>query len=165
VAAKKQSDRDIRDAMRIVVRLARVAEHQCRESGLTLPQYRALAFVARGTRRAAEIADAAAVSRPAITALVGGLVNVGLLKRDAVPGDRRGVHITLTARGRRVLTNTEKSLITRFSSVFGKPKEVATLLTELAKLEDTLDADIEWATTESNRRPQARRPPRKKARA
>ena len=72
--AAKKPNQDIRDAMRIFVRLARVAEHECRESGLSLPQYRALSFVARGTRRAAEIADAAAVSRPAITALVGGFL-------------------------------------------------------------------------------------------
>lgn len=163
--AAKKPNQDIRDAMRIFVRLARVAEHQCRESGLSLPQYRALAFVARGTRRAAEIADAAAVSRPAITALVGGLVNVGMLKREDVPGDRRGVHIALTPRGRRVLTSVEDSLVKRFSKIFGKPSEVSTLLAELLTLEDALDADIERANAKPNTRARKTTARRKSARA
>ena len=130
VSAKQPSRQqaEIRDAARILVRLARVAEHECRESGLSLPQYRALSFVARGTRRAAEIADAAVVSRPAITALVAGLVNLGMLRREAVPEDRRGVHIALTPRGRKVLASTEQNLVRRFSKIFGKPSEVTALL-------------------------------------
>ena len=98
------------DGVRSLVRLSRVAQWECERTGITLPQYRALLNVSLGTRRASELADFAAVSRPAVTALVNGLVELGLLRRKAVPADGRGVPLVATAKGRRAVGRAERAL-------------------------------------------------------
>jgi DNA-binding MarR family transcriptional regulator len=127
------------DGIRILVRLSRVVQSECEQTGLTLPQYRALLTVSHSSRRASELADFAAVSRPAVTALVNGLVNQGLLLRKPVPGDGRGVHLVATAKGRRAVKRAESRMAERLEEIVG---EHARILELLPVLESGLDEDL-----------------------
>lgn len=69
------------------------------EVGLSMPQYRLMLFVGEGRAAAGALAGRLAVSRPAITTLVDGLVARGYVDRRAVEGDRRRVDHVLTEAG------------------------------------------------------------------
>jgi DNA-binding MarR family transcriptional regulator len=71
---------------------------------LSIPQFRALAFVRR--REGASISDVAEhleIALPSVSRLIEGLVGRGLVHRQPAAGDRRRVTLTLTAPGREVL--------------------------------------------------------------
>jgi MarR family transcriptional regulator for hemolysin len=97
-------------AVRAVAILSRHFERACVEMGLSLAQYRLLLWVRSGPRRAAELAERAAVRRPTLTALVDGLAAEGLLERVAVEGDRRGIRLDLTEKGQLRIARTEAHL-------------------------------------------------------
>ena len=106
---------DERKAVRNLARLARSLE--CATGGLTLTQYRVLAMVDDGGERATHLAHALALAKPTVTAAVDGLVERGLLARDAVPGDRRSVRISLTQAGAAALQDAEAAMAERLVAV------------------------------------------------
>lgn len=106
------------DAVRAVVRMARMLEHAATE--LTLPQYRLLAMVACGDQRASQLAGRLALSKPTVTAVVDGLVERGFLARSEVSGDRRAVHLSLTESGRRALAATDAAMRAQLSVVLAR---------------------------------------------
>ena len=91
------------DGVRVVARLARVFEKRLADEGMTLPQFRVLAFLSEGEWAASKVADWLAVSRPSVTALVDGLVDQGWVERKESPTDRRSVLHHLTDAGRQRL--------------------------------------------------------------
>jgi long-chain acyl-CoA synthetase len=97
---------------RVVARLARLVERGLNDSGLSLAQYRILAFLSeeRHAAAASKLADRMAVSRPTITALIDGLVAKGLVTRDPVPSDRRRVSVALTPAGRKTLLAADRAV-------------------------------------------------------
>jgi DNA-binding MarR family transcriptional regulator len=91
-AARLEPDpADFTAGIRLLARLARVAEQTCQSTGISLPQYRLLVSASGGSQRASELAAAVGVSRPTLTSLVDGLEQAGLLVRVPVPTDRRGI--------------------------------------------------------------------------
>ena len=48
----------VRAGIRLLARLARVAEQTCQATGISLPQYRLLVSAAHGPQRASELANA-----------------------------------------------------------------------------------------------------------
>lgn len=114
VAADPQNDQvDFSSGIRLLARLARVAERACQESGISLPQYRLLVSLSGGPQRASELAAHVGVSRPTLTSLVDGLEQGGLLRRAPVPNDRRGIQLEPTEAGREALQRAERVLTTR----------------------------------------------------
>jgi DNA-binding MarR family transcriptional regulator len=105
-------------SIRLIIRLARVAQQTCEELGLSLPQYRALHF-ARDKRRAYELADYSDVSRPAISALTTGLERAGLLERSHTEEDGRAVYFITSQAGRDLLAQAEALLVRRFTEALG----------------------------------------------
>ena len=95
-------------AARAAARLAKQVEVALAGAGLSLPQYRALAFLAEGAAAASALAGNLAVSRPSVTAVVDGLVTRGLVERRPDAGDRRRVHHELTTSGRRALESADR---------------------------------------------------------
>jgi DNA-binding MarR family transcriptional regulator len=104
---------DFTAGIRLLARLARVAEQTCQETGISLPQYRLLVSASGGSQRASELAAAVGVSRPTLTSLVDGLEQAGLLRRVPVPTDRRGTCLELTDEGRRATARAEHALSAR----------------------------------------------------
>jgi len=98
------------DGVLAVARLARHLEKVLADDGMTLPQFRVLAFLSEGDWAASKLADRLAVSRPSVTALVDGLVEQGWVERMSCEHDRRAVLHQLTADGRRRLDAATASL-------------------------------------------------------
>jgi len=99
--------------IRLLARLARVAEQTCQAQGVSLPQYRLLVAASGAPERASALATAVGVTRPALTSLVKGLVEEGLLRRAPPPGDRRGVRLQVTDAGRSAIQSVERALAAR----------------------------------------------------
>lgn len=86
------------------IRLLRLLRREDDSSGLSAPRLSALSvLVFAGPMSLAELAAAEQVRPPTMSRVVDGLVEAGLVTREAKPGDRRSVCITATEEGRRLL--------------------------------------------------------------
>ena len=113
-ATKSRHDQAVLTAgIRLLARLARVCERACLETGISLPQYRLLVSLSGQPQRASELAASVGVSRPALTSLVDGLEQGGLLRRVPVPSDRRGIQLEPTAAGLEAIVSAEHVLTER----------------------------------------------------
>lgn len=99
--------------IRLLARLARVAEQACQSTGISLPQYRLLVSISGQPQRASELAARVGVSRPTLTSLVDGLQQAGLLRRMPVPTDRRGIQLVPTDEGLGAVARAEDALTRR----------------------------------------------------
>lgn len=122
---------------------------------LTVAQYEALRAVAAGEASGASLARRAGVSGPAVSQLLAGLVDAGLLRRDPQAGDRRRRALALSGHGRRVLRSADALLADRLESLLGElpPPEADALARALPVVAAGL------AGTPPPRRPRPPRPP------
>jgi DNA-binding MarR family transcriptional regulator len=82
------------------IRLLRMLRREDDSSGLSAPRLSALSVVVfGGPLSLAELAAAEQVRPPTMSRIVDGLVNAGLVTREAAPGDRRSVRIAATEQG------------------------------------------------------------------
>jgi long-chain acyl-CoA synthetase len=102
---------------RIVTRLAKRIEIVLAETDLSPAQYRVLSTLADGPEGASRLAGNLAISRPSLTGIVDGLVARGLIDRTDDPTDRRRVAINLTADGRRILEQADRSVERRLDEI------------------------------------------------
>lgn len=137
----KPEDLRIARSVRAVAIASRLFEQACLETGVSLPQYRLLLWVRHGPRRAAELAGRIAVRPPTVTALVDGLVELGFLARGPVPGDRRGIELTLTPDGRAALDRTEGALSALLGSIGARGDEDR-MLSGLDELAEVLELEL-----------------------
>ena len=114
---------DFIPGIRLLARLARVAERACQESGISLPQYRLLVSISSRPQRASDLAVQVGVSRPTLTSLVNGLAQGNLLRRVPVPSDRRGINLEPTDEGREAICRAESVLSRRLLELV--PRAVA----------------------------------------
>lgn len=123
---------DFTAGIRLLARLARVAEQTCQSTGVSLPQYRLLVSVSGRPQRASELAASVGVSRPTLTSLVDGLEQAGLLRRVPVPTDRRGIRLELTEEGRLATARAERALTARlFALIDGDVNDVLQVLKDV----------------------------------
>jgi DNA-binding MarR family transcriptional regulator len=87
------------------------------EPPLSAAQYEALRSVGAGDVSAAELARRSGVSGPAVSQLLGGLVDAGLLERGELAGDRRRHALTLSVEGARVLQSADALLTGQLESL------------------------------------------------
>jgi DNA-binding MarR family transcriptional regulator len=104
---------------RAAARLAKYVELALDHVDLSLPQYRVLMYLERGSAAASALASNLAVSAPSVTALVDGLVNRSLVERHGVAGDRRLVAHMLTDKGRQALADADAAVIGRLHDIAG----------------------------------------------
>ncbi|HMC52019.1 MAG TPA: MarR family winged helix-turn-helix transcriptional regulator [Acidimicrobiales bacterium] len=102
---------------RAAARLAKHVEGALAHVELSLPQYRVLVVLAKGSAAASALASRLAVSPPSVTALVDGLVGRGFVERQPVSGDRRRVDHVLTDKGRRVLADADGAVDRRLQDI------------------------------------------------
>lgn len=126
------------NGIRVVIRLSRIAQQVCEEAGLNLAQYRALNSARHGGRRAFELAQTAAVSRPAITSLTSGMIQSGLIAKQTSESDGRGVVFVVTPLGTERLLAVERLLVDRFTEALGESRS-ALVGIETAALDAALD--------------------------
>lgn len=118
-----QIEPDFIPGIRLLARLARVAEKACQESGISLPQYRLLVSISSHPQRASDLALRVGVSRPTLTSLVDGLAQSNLLRRVPVPSDRRGIQLEPTDEGHDAIRRAESVLSSRLLELV--PRDVA----------------------------------------
>ncbi len=87
------------------------------EPKLTLAQYLTLRAVASGADSSAALARLAGVSGPAVSQLLSGLSDAGLVIRADLESDRRRATVTLTAHGTQVLGAVNSALQGEVSAV------------------------------------------------
>ena len=86
-------------AVRAIARLSRLFEKRLADDGMTLPQFRVLAFLSEGEWAASKVAEWLAVSRPSLTSLVDGLVERGWVERKEHPTESgHGAHARIVLR-------------------------------------------------------------------
>lgn len=84
--------------VRLVVSLYREFEQVARREDINMAQYRTLLYLMGGARRAGELAAANAVTKPTVSAMIGGLRAHGWVE-DAVDADGRVTKVVLTKAG------------------------------------------------------------------
>lgn len=99
--AEDGSDAD--DLQEVLVRVAfdvmGLLTQLAADEDLSLTQLRAMAILRDRTPRMADLATALGLDRSTITGLVARAEQRGLMRRVAVPGDGRSVHVVLTSDG------------------------------------------------------------------
>lgn len=130
------------DAIRIVIRLGRIAQQACEEAGLSMPQYRALNSISHGRQRSYELARFTAVTRPAASALTAGLVRQRLLERSDAETDGRGVTFVVSVEGREAMERAEALLTARFTAVLG-PLVAGLAVLAGPELQEALDREAD----------------------
>lgn len=97
-------------AARALVHVSRLVERAAEAASITLTQYRLLSYIENTEHRAGQLAELAALSRPALTLAVDGLEQRGLVSRERVEADRRAVALRLTRQGRKVLKGADAAV-------------------------------------------------------
>ncbi len=116
-ATRRPATPGVVSAGRAAARLTKALELAVAEAGLSLPQYRLLAFLSGGPERARALAGWLDVSPPSLTALVDGAVARGLVERVAVQGDRRCVRHDMTADGERALASGDAAVAAKLEEI------------------------------------------------
>ncbi len=109
---------EILETVPTVMQFIRAQMRRHRGSDLSVPQFRALAFVSRepGTSLSA-VAEFLGLSRPATSQLVEGLVRKGLAVRRIPPGNRRTVALSISGRGEKTVSAARQATERRLSEV------------------------------------------------
>ena len=129
-------------AVRAFVFMSRLFEYECRDLGISMAQYRMLLYLRHGPKRAGELAARASITRPTLSTLIGALERLGLLRREPVDADKRGVRLELTRKGLATIERMES----RFGEIFddaAKECDRARLLEALNELTHVLNDQIE----------------------
>lgn len=125
-------------AMRAEVRRRRVPE-------LSLPQFRALAFVGRNEDAAlSDVATFLGLGLPSASKLIDGLVEARLVTREIAPGDRRRVCLGLSPAGHskyKVMLRQAESFLTAKIAHFSDD-QCRQLSEVLAALRETFERDL-----------------------
>ena len=110
------------------------------EPPLTVAQYLALQAIADGEIVGAELARRTAVSPAAVSQLLAGLEDGGLLTRGRLEGDRRRQPITLTDQGEWALRSAQTALHERLAGLLADlpPREADALARLLERLQASL---------------------------
>ncbi|MDQ3107812.1 MAG: MarR family winged helix-turn-helix transcriptional regulator, partial [Actinomycetota bacterium] len=104
-------------AARAAARFSKSMEVALADVGLSLPQYRLLAFLSGGPERATALAGWLDVSPPSLTALVDGAVARKLVERVASEEDRRCVRHVITDAGNEALGRADDAVALRLAAV------------------------------------------------
>jgi len=129
-------------AVRAFVFMSRLFEYECRELEISMAQYRMLLYLRHGPRRAGELAARASITRPSLSTLIAAMEKQGVIRRDTVDDDRRGVRLELTRKGLQAIERIEA----RFGEIFddaSKDCDRARLLDALEELTRSLNDQIE----------------------
>jgi DNA-binding MarR family transcriptional regulator len=121
------------------------------EPSLTVPQLLALEAASTGNATGAELARSAAVTPAAVSQLLSGLEDAGLIERTRADDDRRRQSLVLTAAGMEALHSARVALREGLGVVLGglPPPEA-----------DALARALERLAVELGGAPPPRRPPR-----
>jgi len=102
---------------RLVSRL-RDEIRQRQPAGLTLSQFRALAYIAHHAGVSlSQVAEHQGLSMPSMSKVVQDLVVAGYVTREYVPGNRRALMITVTSRGAEIFDHLRREALAGLQTV------------------------------------------------
>ena len=101
-----------------------------------------LALIAAGDERSSAVAERLAVAKPTITAVVDGLVERGLVTREAVAGDRRSLRLVCTPAGNKARRECERTMGEALERVLVHACDRESALAGLGELEDAFTAYV-----------------------
>jgi DNA-binding MarR family transcriptional regulator len=128
------------------------------EPPLTVAQFLALRAIASGAESGSELARRAGVSGPAVSQLLSGLADSGLLERRELDEDRRRRALALSMSGIQVLGSAQTSLRRRLASILADlPRPEADAL---ARALPRVEATLSGAPPPRRPRPPVGPPPR-----
>ena len=118
---------------------------------VTLTQYRTLIVLAsRGPQNLAGLAEAVGVTPATATRMCDRLVKKELVARSSKPDDRRHVHLTLTKKGRALVSKVTKRRRLEIESIVKAiaPREQAILVQALSRFADAAGEvpEQDWST-------------------
>ena len=100
---------EVLDVIPLIMQSIRKEMRSHRSPGLSVPQFRALAFAGRNSGATlGDLADHLGLMPPAASAIVEGLVTMDFIERSANPADRRRICLALTATGQEKLNATRR---------------------------------------------------------
>ena len=129
---------DLPRAARALTFAARSLERAASARDLTLAQFRILVLIAAGDERSSLLAERLAVAKPTITAVVDGLVERGLVLREAVAGDRRSIRVALTPTGVTALQAAEDEMSETLARILEHARDRDAVVGALLDLDDAL---------------------------
>jgi MarR family transcriptional regulator for hemolysin len=104
MTVEEESARKLLEVVPIIMQAIRSEMRSRRSLDLTVPQFRALAFVNRNEGSSLwEVARHMGLTPPSTSRLVDGLIARGLMARNDHPADRRRVRLTVTGQGLTIL--------------------------------------------------------------
>jgi len=127
-ATPEEAARELLETVPIVTREIRFEMRSQRLAGLTVPQFRALAFIDRNSGSSLlEVANHMGLTPPSTSRLVDGLIARGMITREDHPADRRRLKLTVTHCGQEILETSRRStlacLAKRLSSINASDRE------------------------------------------
>jgi DNA-binding MarR family transcriptional regulator len=106
----EQCAAELLDALPPVMRVVRKHMRSHRTHGLSLPQFRAMCFLASTpAAKLLAVAEFLGASMPTTSRIISGLVSKGFVHRCEQFADRRCVDLALTARGRSVMEKARRA--------------------------------------------------------
>jgi DNA-binding MarR family transcriptional regulator len=102
---------------RAVARLSRLVDAALRPSGVSLPHYRLLSFLADGVHAPTQLADQLTISRAGVSSLIDRLQHQGLVARTPHERDGRRQSCHLTDEGSELLAELEGAIDERLRSL------------------------------------------------
>ncbi len=141
-----------------VMRLMRSMMRRHRSAVLSVPQFRAMAFVSRHPGACLyHLADHLGVTRPTASVIAERLVQRGLLARDTDPRERRRIALTLTPEGERQLEQARHATRSDIAKILAPlPPEA---LDRVAQGLGLLSAAVREAAALESEEPRRRRTP------
>jgi len=106
------------EAVPAAMRVIRQHMRSHRLPGMSVPQFRALAFLNRyGTATLSVVAEHVGTNLPSMSRMVQSLVEGQLVQRRAGSPDRRTICLQITAKGRRVLNVARKATVQQLAGL------------------------------------------------
>jgi DNA-binding MarR family transcriptional regulator len=135
--------RALLDTVPLVIRVIR--GQMCRHrSGITIPQFRALCFVRSSSGISlSAVADFIGLSLPAMSRLVDGLVEKGLMERRSCQDDRRHVRLSVTEAGEATIDEARALASQHLSEALTdlSARQRATIVSAMSTLRDVFTPD------------------------
>jgi len=128
---------ELLEVVPLIMRAMRAEVRRQRTPELSMPQFRALAFI--GRNEGAALSDVAAflgLTLPSVSKLIDGLVASKFVVREVAPGDRRRIHLALSPAGHakyKVMVTQARNFLAKKVAHFSGPqhRQLSEILTAL----------------------------------
>ena len=109
MVSNRKASQEVLEMVPVVMRVIRREVRRHRQFDLSVPQFRALAFLEFFPGATlSDTAEHVGLTLPGMSRLIDGLVERALIERIVSRGDRRRVELTLTATGKAILADARR---------------------------------------------------------